>query len=95
VTRDAIGDPQTLELSLSVNGQERQRSRVAQMIFDIPAIIASLSAGLTLVPGDIIATGTPSGVGFAMTPPQFLHDGDEMLAVIDRIGELRNRVAEV
>lgn len=95
VTRDAIGDPQTLELSLSVNGQERQRSRVAQMIFDIPAIIASLSAGLTLVPGDIIATGTPSGVGFAMTPPQFLHDGDEMLAVIDRIGELRNRIAEV
>jgi 2-keto-4-pentenoate hydratase/2-oxohepta-3-ene-1,7-dioic acid hydratase in catechol pathway len=95
VTRDAIGDVQTLELSLTINGQERQRARVAQMIFDIPAIIASLSAGLTLVPGDIIATGTPSGVGFAMTPPQYLHDGDEMLAVIDRIGELRNRIVEV
>jgi 2-keto-4-pentenoate hydratase/2-oxohepta-3-ene-1,7-dioic acid hydratase in catechol pathway len=95
VTSDEIGDPKLLELSLTVNGQERQRARVEQMIFDIPTIIASLSAGLTLLPGDIIATGTPSGVGFAMTPPQFLHDGDEMLARIDRIGELRNRVVEV
>jgi 2-keto-4-pentenoate hydratase/2-oxohepta-3-ene-1,7-dioic acid hydratase in catechol pathway len=95
VTKDEIGDPKALELSLTVNGQERQRARVEQMIFDIPTIIASLSAGLTLLPGDIIATGTPSGVGFAMTPPQSLHDGDEMLARIDRIGELRNRVVEV
>jgi 2-keto-4-pentenoate hydratase/2-oxohepta-3-ene-1,7-dioic acid hydratase in catechol pathway len=95
VTRDAIGDPRTLELSMSINGQERQRARVEQMIFDIPTIIAQLSAGMTLEPGDIIATGTPSGVGFAMNPPQFLHDGDEMLAHIDRIGELRNRVVEV
>jgi 2-keto-4-pentenoate hydratase/2-oxohepta-3-ene-1,7-dioic acid hydratase in catechol pathway len=95
VTSDEIGDPKGLELSMSVNGQERQRARVEQMIFDIPTIIASLSAGLTLLPGDIIATGTPSGVGFAMTPPQYLHDGDEMLASIERIGELRNRVVEV
>jgi 2-keto-4-pentenoate hydratase/2-oxohepta-3-ene-1,7-dioic acid hydratase in catechol pathway len=95
VTRDAIGDPGTLELSMSINGQERQRARVDQMIFDIPTIIAQLSAGMTLEPGDIIATGTPSGVGFAMNPPQFLHDGDEMLATIDRIGALRNRVVEV
>jgi len=95
VSSDEISDPKVLELSLTVNGQERQRARVEQMIFDIPTIIASLSAGLTLLPGDIIATGTPSGVGFAMTPPQYLHDGDEMLARIDRIGELRNRVVEV
>jgi len=95
VSSDEISDPKLLELSLTVNGQERQRARVEQMIFDIPTIVASLSAGLTLLPGDIIATGTPSGVGFAMTPPQFLHDGDEMLARIDRIGELRNRVVEV
>jgi 2-keto-4-pentenoate hydratase/2-oxohepta-3-ene-1,7-dioic acid hydratase in catechol pathway len=95
VSSDEISDPKSLELSLSVNGQERQRARVEQMIFDIPTIIATLSAGLTLLPGDIIATGTPSGVGFAMTPPQYLHDGDEMLARIDRIGELRNRVVEV
>ena len=95
VTRDAIGDPKMLELSMTINGQERQRARVDQMIFDIPTIIAQLSAGMTLEPGDIIATGTPSGVGFAMNPPQYLHDGDEMLAAIDRIGELRNRVVEV
>jgi len=95
VSSDAIGDPKTLELSMSVNGQERQRARVGQMIFDIPTIISQLSAGMTLEPGDIIATGTPSGVGFAMDPPQYLHDGDEMLATIDRIGELRNRVVEV
>ena len=95
VTRDEIPDPRTLELTMSINGEERQRARVSQMIFDIPTVIASLSAGLTLEPGDVIATGTPSGVGFAMTPPQYLHDGDEMLASIDKIGELRNRVVEV
>jgi len=95
VTRDAIGDPKTLELSMTINGQERQRARVDQMIFDIPTIIEQLSAGMTLEPGDIIATGTPSGVGFAMDPPQYLHDGDEMLASIERIGELRNRVVEI
>jgi 2-keto-4-pentenoate hydratase/2-oxohepta-3-ene-1,7-dioic acid hydratase in catechol pathway len=95
VTRDAIGDPKNLELTMCINGQERQRARVSQMIFDIPTIISQLSAGMTLEPGDVIATGTPSGVGFAMTPPQYLHDGDEMVATIDRIGELRNRVVEV
>ncbi|MBS0389173.1 MAG: fumarylacetoacetate hydrolase family protein, partial [Proteobacteria bacterium] len=68
VDRAEIGDPATLELSLSVNGEQRQRAHVSQMIFDIPTIIASLSAGLTLEPGDVILTGTPSGVGFAMSP---------------------------
>jgi 2-keto-4-pentenoate hydratase/2-oxohepta-3-ene-1,7-dioic acid hydratase in catechol pathway len=95
VDRAEIGDPATLELSLSVNGQERQRARVAEMIFDIPTIIAALSAGLTLDAGDIIATGTPSGVGFAMTPPQALKGGDLVVAAIDRIGELRNHIIEV
>ena len=65
------------------------------MIFDIPSIIATLSAGLTLEAGDIISTGTPSGVGYAMKPPRFLRGGDLVIASIDRIGELRNRVAEV
>ena len=83
-----IGDPTTLELSLTVNGEERQRAKASMMIFDIPAIIASLSAGLTLEAGDVIATGTPSGVGFAMDPPRGLKDGDVVVARIDRIGEL-------
>lgn len=95
VDRGALGDPATLELSLSVNGEERQRAKVAQMIFDIPTIIASLSAGLTLQSGDIIATGTPAGVGYAMSPPQALKGGDLVVAKIDRIGELRNCIVEV
>jgi 2-keto-4-pentenoate hydratase/2-oxohepta-3-ene-1,7-dioic acid hydratase in catechol pathway len=95
VDRAEIGDPSTLELTMTINGEERQRARVSQTIFNIPFIVANLSAGLTLEPGDVIATGTPSGVGFAMTPPQYLKGGDEMVARIDRIGELRNRVVEV
>jgi len=90
-----IGDPTTLELSLTVNGQERQRATASMMIFDIPAIIASLSAGMTLEPGDVIATGTPSGVGYAMTPPQGLKDGDIVVAKIDRIGELTSPIKAV
>ena len=90
-----IGDPTTLELSLTVNGQERQRATASMMIFDIPAIIASLSAGMTLEPGDVIATGTPSGVGYAMTPPQGLKDGDVVVARIDRIGELTSPIRAV
>jgi 2-keto-4-pentenoate hydratase/2-oxohepta-3-ene-1,7-dioic acid hydratase in catechol pathway len=89
------GDPTTLELSLTVNGQERQRATASMMIFDIPAIIEFLSAGLTLEPGDIIATGTPSGVGFAMNPPQGLKDGDIVVATIDRIGELVSPIKAV
>jgi 2-keto-4-pentenoate hydratase/2-oxohepta-3-ene-1,7-dioic acid hydratase in catechol pathway len=88
VTRDEIADPSRLELSLSVNGEPRQRAKVAQMIFPIPDIIASLSAGLTLEPGDIIATGTPSGVGYAMDPPRFLTPGDEVICEISELGRL-------
>ena len=95
VDAQEIGDPSTLELTLTVNGEERQRATVSMMIFDIPAIIASLSAGLTLEPGDIIATGTPSGVGFAMEPPVGLKDGDVVVARIDRIGELVSPIEAV
>jgi 2-keto-4-pentenoate hydratase/2-oxohepta-3-ene-1,7-dioic acid hydratase in catechol pathway len=87
-TRDEIADPSQLELSLSVNGEPRQRAKVAQMIFPIPDIIASLSAGLTLEPGDIIATGTPSGVGYAMDPPHYLTPGDEVICEISELGRL-------
>jgi len=95
VDREEIGDPSILELSLTVNGEERQRVTVDRMIFDIPTLIASLSAGLTLEAGDIISTGTPAGVGFAMDPPRYLKGGDVVVSTIDRIGSLRNRIVEV
>jgi 2-keto-4-pentenoate hydratase/2-oxohepta-3-ene-1,7-dioic acid hydratase in catechol pathway len=95
VDRDSIANVGELELWLTVNGEQRQHARVAQMIFDLPTIIASLSAGLTLEPGDVIATGTPAGVGFAMTPARALADGDLVVAGIEGIGELRNRIVAV
>ena len=75
-----------------VNGNLRQESSSSDFIFSIPKIIASLSEGMTLLPGDIIALGTPSGVGMAMNPPQFLKKGDEIEITIDPIGVLKNKV---
>lgn len=92
VTKDEIGDPRDLGLQCRVNGEVRQSSVVSMMIFDIPTLISSLSRGMTLEPGDIIATGTPSGVGFAMEPPRFLREGDVVECEIDRIGTLRNPI---
>jgi 2-keto-4-pentenoate hydratase/2-oxohepta-3-ene-1,7-dioic acid hydratase in catechol pathway len=85
-----VGDPQNLSIELRVNGVPKQHASTASMIFSVRAIIASLSAGLTLEPGDIIASGTPEGVGYARTPPEFLADGDIMEVEIENIGMLRN-----
>ncbi|GAC1383456.1 MAG: fumarylacetoacetate hydrolase family protein [Herpetosiphon sp.] len=87
-----IPDPQTLTLSTRVNGQEVQHDCTANMIFSVAAAIAFLSSLMTLEPGDIIATGTPSGVGFKRTPPLFLQDGDVVEVEVERIGCLRNPV---
>jgi 2-keto-4-pentenoate hydratase/2-oxohepta-3-ene-1,7-dioic acid hydratase in catechol pathway len=92
VTREEIGDYTTLELSLTVNGEERQHAKASQMIFDVPKLIQALSAGMTLEPGDVISTGTPAGVGFAMNPPRFLQPGDEVVCKISRIGTLATRI---
>jgi len=92
VTADAISDPHNLSISLTVNGEQRQDGTTADMIFDIPTLISSLSEGMTLEPGDIIATGTPSGVGYAMEPPRFLAAGDTVVCTISEIGELTNSV---
>lgn len=92
VTTDEVPDPQQLRLQLRVNGETRQNSTVADLIFDIPAIIEALSLGQTLEGGDIVATGTPSGVGMGMQPQQWLRPGDVMEAEIDHIGVLRNTV---
>ncbi|MEL7461937.1 MAG: fumarylacetoacetate hydrolase family protein [Pseudomonadota bacterium] len=92
VTADDISDPHNLSIGLTVNGEQRQNGNTADMIFDIPTLIASLSQGMTLEPGDIIATGTPSGVGYAMDPPRFLTAGDTVVCTVSDIGELRNSV---
>ncbi|MGZ2257957.1 fumarylacetoacetate hydrolase family protein [Roseobacter sp. A03A-229] len=92
VTADEIDDPQDLTIRLTVNDEVRQDGQTRDMIFDIPTLIASLSEGLTLEPGDILATGTPSGVGYAMDPPQFLKAGDTVVCDIPKIGQLRNTV---
>jgi 2-keto-4-pentenoate hydratase/2-oxohepta-3-ene-1,7-dioic acid hydratase in catechol pathway len=92
VTADEIPDPKALGLRLRLNGETRQDSSVADLIFDIPTILATLSLGTTVEAGTVIATGTPSGVGMGRTPPEYLRPGDVMEAEIDRIGVLRNRV---
>lgn len=93
VHRSAIPDPQRLRLSMRVNGEIRQQSTTANMIFTVAQLIAVLSAGMTLEPGDLLATGTPEGVAKGMTPPKWLRPGDVMEAEVEGIGVLRNRVA--
>jgi 2-keto-4-pentenoate hydratase/2-oxohepta-3-ene-1,7-dioic acid hydratase in catechol pathway len=92
VTSDEIPDPSRLRLTTTVNGERRQDASLSQMIFGVAEIIAHLSKGMTLEPGDVIATGTPSGVGYARKPPGLLEVGDEVAVAIDGIGELRNRI---
>lgn len=95
ITADEIADPQNLRLQLRVNGVTKQDSNTSQMIFSVRQIIAILSAGMTLEAGDIIATGTPSGVGFARKPPEFLHPGDVVEAEVEGIGVIRNPVVSI
>ena len=94
VTADELGDPQTLRLQLRVNGEVKQDASTSDMIFGVARLISVLSQGMTLEPGDVLMTGTPSGVGFARKPPEYLRPGDVVEAEIDRIGLLRNPVLE-
>jgi 2-keto-4-pentenoate hydratase/2-oxohepta-3-ene-1,7-dioic acid hydratase in catechol pathway len=87
-----IPDPQTLQLTTRLNGQVVQHANTSNMIFSVAAIVSFLSSLMTLEPGDIIATGTPSGVGFMRTPPLFLKDGDVVEVEIEGLGQLRNPV---
>jgi 2-keto-4-pentenoate hydratase/2-oxohepta-3-ene-1,7-dioic acid hydratase in catechol pathway len=91
-TADEI-DGTRLGVKCWINGELRQNANTRDLIFDIPTLIATLSQGLTLLPGDIIATGTPAGVGIGFTPPRFLQRGDLMEIEIDGLGRLSNRVA--
>lgn len=92
VTADEIPDPQGLDLWLTVNGVEKQRSNTRHMLFPVDALIADISAGITLEPGDIIATGTPEGVGAGRSPQEWLVPGDVIVAHVQGIGTLRNPV---
>lgn len=94
VTADEIGTPPRLDLSCRVNGIEKQRSNTERFIFDIPAVIADITRLMTLEVGDIIATGTPAGVGISAEPPQFLSPGDILETEIAGIGTMRNRIVE-
>ena len=87
-----IADPQNLRLTTKVNGQVMQDSNTKEMIFSIANLVSDLSRGTTLLPGTLILTGTPSGVGFARTPPIFLKDGDNVEISIDKVGTLVNKV---
>jgi len=92
VTKTEIPDPQVLPIRCTVNGRLLQNSNTSKMIFGVRELIAFISRGVTLYPGDLISTGTPHGVGFAHNPPVFLHDGDEVVVEIDGIGRLSNPV---
>lgn len=93
VTADEIPNPHNLRLTCRVNDELMQDSNTGEMLFDIPAIVETLSRGMTLMPGDIVATGTPAGVGFARTPPVYLKPGDVVECAVEGIGSIRNRVA--
>jgi 2-keto-4-pentenoate hydratase/2-oxohepta-3-ene-1,7-dioic acid hydratase in catechol pathway len=92
VSADEIPDPHALDISLSIAGEVLQHSNTCELIFKIPDLIAYLSSVVTLEPGDVVATGTPAGVGFARKPPRYLQPGDEVIINIESIGELRNPV---
>ena len=92
ITADEIPDPQSLRLQLRVNGALKQDGSSADMIYPVDALIEWVSKGMTLLPGAIISTGTPDGVGFARTPPEFLKPGDLMETEVEGIGTLRNRI---
>jgi 2-keto-4-pentenoate hydratase/2-oxohepta-3-ene-1,7-dioic acid hydratase in catechol pathway len=92
VTKDVVPNPHKLAIKLSLNGQTMQDSNTDQFIFGVPELIEFLSRTITLEPGDVIATGTPPGVGFARTPPVFLRPGDEMVVDIESVGRLNNPV---
>lgn len=92
VTADEVSDPGALRIVTRVNGEVLQNSNTNQLIFGIPRLISYLSHSFTLDPGDLIATGTPSGVGFSRKPPRFLTDGDQVEVEIEAVGKISNRV---
>ena len=89
---DELPDPSNLKMWLKVNGEFRQKSSTANMIFDVATLLSYVSQFMTLLPGDVISTGTPAGVGLGMKPPQYLKAGDVVELGIEGLGESRQRV---
>ena len=94
VTKDEINDPSNLNLTLDLNGKRRQTGNTSLMIFNFNFLISHISQFITLMPGDVITTGTPAGVGMGMTPPDYLKDGDEMILKVDNLGEQKLKVVK-
>lgn len=94
VTADEIPDPHSLDISLKVNGVTKQDLNTSYLIFPIQRLIAEMARGTTIIPGDILLTGTPAGVGFARTPPEYLAPGDVMEVEVERVGRLVNPVVD-
>jgi 2-keto-4-pentenoate hydratase/2-oxohepta-3-ene-1,7-dioic acid hydratase in catechol pathway len=92
VTVDEFDDPDDLELSCAIDGEQMQKGRTSELIFSVPALIAELSAVLPLLPGDVIFTGTPAGVGLGRSPQRFLRAGELLTSSIQGIGEMRQRL---
>mgnify|MGYP001544599527 FL=1 len=93
VTVDEVGDPHTLGIRCFVNGEKRQDSNTKNLVFNVYDQIALLSQAMTLMPGDVVFTGTPGGVGFASRPPNFLKAGDVVRVEIDRVGAIEAKMA--
>jgi len=93
VTPDEVGDPHDLDITLELNGEVMQSGNTRQFIWDIPAIVATISEFIPLAPGDVVLTGTPSGVGFRRDPKVLLQDGDRLVVEVTRVGRLENPVA--
>ena len=93
VTPDEVGDPHELDISLELNGERMQSANTSQLIFDVPTLLATISEFVPLAPGDVVLTGTPSGVGYRRDPKILLRDGDRVVVEIERVGRLENPVA--
>ena len=94
VTTDELADPDDLELSCTLNGARQQHARTSDMVFSVPQIVARLSELCILLPGDVIFTGTPGGVGAAQDPPRYLRDGDVLVSRIEGVGEMSNQFTD-
>jgi acylpyruvate hydrolase len=93
VTPDEVDDPHQLDISLELNGERMQSANTSQLIFDLPTLVATISEFVPLAPGDVVLTGTPSGVGYRRDPKVLLRDGDRVVVEIERVGRLENPVA--